>query len=220
MFAFNFFFIFAPGHNLLALELRKGRSVIPSIFLHVFQVTKKIMVLIFAGDYLMHGKGSSLCFKKEIILVQFFRVFFCAMWHQQHGLIMCQFIFKPGFSALKGLCLFASSSNVFNVLKLSSMWKILIEFPVKRRRMGIQFGGKWLWLNNEQPWKQATPVVVIWRISWDHPCQLYTSCNECKCNIMQWGVKVKQNIFQWFLPMLDFFLPKLPLKALRAEIKL
>ena len=76
MFAFNFFFIFAPGHNLLALELRKGKSVIPSIFLHVFQVTKKIMVLIFAGDYLMHGKGSSLCFKKEIILVQFFRGFF------------------------------------------------------------------------------------------------------------------------------------------------
>ena len=76
MFAFNFFFIFAPGHNLLALELRKGKSVIPSIFLHVFQVTKKIMVLIFAGDYLMHGKGSSSCFKKEIILVQFFRGFF------------------------------------------------------------------------------------------------------------------------------------------------
>ena len=155
-------------------------------------MTKKIMVLIFAGDYLMHGKGSSLCFKKEIILVQFFRVFleptsFCAVWHQQqHGLIMCQYIFKPGFSALKGLlCLFASSSNVFNVLKLSSMWKIPIEFPVKLKRTGIQFGGKWLWLNNEhQPWKQATPVVVIWRISWDHPCQLYTSCNECKCNIM------------------------------------
>ena len=44
------------------------------------------------------------------------------------------------------------------------------------------------------------------------------SANAIQCSR---GVKVMQNVFQWFLPMFDFFpLPKLPLKALGAEIKL
>ena len=215
MFAFNFFFIFAPGHNLLALELRKGKSVIPSIFLHVFQVTKKIMVLIFAGDYLMHGKGSSLCFKKEIILVQFLGGFleptsFCAKWHQQHWLIMCQYIFKPGFSALKGLlCLFASSSNVFNVLKLSSMWKILIEFPVNRKRtwgysLGVNDSG-WTMNNLENKLLLLLSFGGFLEITHVNCTLPVMSANAIQCS----GVSKSSRIFSnGFYPCWIFFSPE------------
>ena len=124
MFAFNFFFIFAPGHNLLALELRKGKSVIPSIFLHVFQVTKKIMVLIFAGDYLMHGKGSSLCFKKEIILVQSLEFFGTNIILRDVASTTrtnnVSVYFQAWLFCPQGVVSFRFF-NVFNVLKLSSM---------------------------------------------------------------------------------------------------
>ena len=174
------------------------------------------------------GREALYASKKKLSWSNFLEVFleptsFCAKWHQQHWLIMCQYIFKPGFSALKGLlCLFASSSNGFNVLKLSSMWKILIEFPVNRKRtwgysLGVNDSG-WTMNNLENKLPLLLSFGGFFEITHVNCTLPVMSANAIQCS----GVSKSSRIFSnGFYPCWIFFLSRnFPLKPLRAEIKL